>query len=182
MCIFNKEDPQVVLASWLFMQFMLTNDVQIAYSQTEGYIPVTSKAHNSLEYTEYLAKAGTDGDLHYKIKLDATNLLLDNIDNTFVTPVFNGSASLRNAAGQMIEEVTKAVRRNKIVDEAFIEDLYEEMISLYKLDEINKDPSKMAKLGPLPKESIALITLLSASWISLGTIFTIEMVKKRKAQ
>ena len=34
MCIFNKEDKQEVLASWLFMQYMLTNDVQISYSQT----------------------------------------------------------------------------------------------------------------------------------------------------
>jgi multiple sugar transport system substrate-binding protein len=32
MCLFNKEDPQEVLASWLFMQFMLTNEVQIPYS------------------------------------------------------------------------------------------------------------------------------------------------------
>ena len=30
MCLFNKEDPQEVLASWLFAQYMLTNDVQIA--------------------------------------------------------------------------------------------------------------------------------------------------------
>ena len=29
-CVFNKEDPQEVLASWLFAQYMLTNDVQIA--------------------------------------------------------------------------------------------------------------------------------------------------------
>ena len=33
-CVFNKEDPQEVLASWLFAQFLLTDDVQIAYAQT----------------------------------------------------------------------------------------------------------------------------------------------------
>ena len=43
-CIFNKKDPQEVLASWLFTQYLLTNDVQTAYSETEGYVPVTSKA------------------------------------------------------------------------------------------------------------------------------------------
>ncbi|MBQ6806184.1 MAG: extracellular solute-binding protein, partial [Lachnospiraceae bacterium] len=37
-CIFNKEDPQEVMASWLFMQYLLTNEVQIAYAQTEGYV------------------------------------------------------------------------------------------------------------------------------------------------
>lgn len=38
-CVFSKSDPQEVLASWLFAQYLLTNNVQIAYSQTEGYIP-----------------------------------------------------------------------------------------------------------------------------------------------
>ena len=46
-CVFNKDDPQEVLASWLFAQYLLTNNVQIAYSQTEGYVPVTSKAQES---------------------------------------------------------------------------------------------------------------------------------------
>ena len=31
-CIFNKSDDQEVLASWLFAQYLLTNDVQIAYA------------------------------------------------------------------------------------------------------------------------------------------------------
>ena len=94
-CIFNKEDPQQVLASWLFVQYLLTNEVQIAYSQTEGYVPVTTKAQNSEEYQAYLANIGADNDLHYDVKLKTSQLLLDNLDNTFVTPVFNGSASLR---------------------------------------------------------------------------------------
>ena len=37
-CVFNKPDSGEVLASWLFAQYMLTNDVQIAYSSTEGYV------------------------------------------------------------------------------------------------------------------------------------------------
>ncbi|MFQ9393163.1 MAG: extracellular solute-binding protein [Lachnospiraceae bacterium] len=57
-CIFNKEDPQEVLASWLFTQYLLSNEVQIAYSETEGYVPVTSKAQDSAEYQDYLSRAG----------------------------------------------------------------------------------------------------------------------------
>ena len=136
MCIFNKADSQEVMASWLFMQFMLTNEVQISYATTEGYIPVTTKAQNSTEYQDYLSRSGENNGYYYKIKLDATKLALNNVDNTFVTPVFNGSASLRNAAGQLIEEVTKAARRKKTIDDAFMNNLYTEMISLYKLDEI----------------------------------------------
>ena len=76
LCIFNKEDPQEVLASWLFAQYMLTNEVQIAYSQTEGYLPVTSKAQESAEYQNYLSRSGEDNDTYYSVKIDATKLLL----------------------------------------------------------------------------------------------------------
>ena len=51
-CIFNKEDPQEVLASWLFTQYLLTNSVQVAYSQTEGYVPVSVMAQESPEYQD----------------------------------------------------------------------------------------------------------------------------------
>ena len=91
-CVFNKKDSQEVLASWLFTQYLLTNDVQIAYSETEGYVPVTSKAQDSAEYQDYLSRAGEDNNVHYDVKIKASRLLLDNTDHTFVTPVFNGSA------------------------------------------------------------------------------------------
>mgnify|MGYP004427357969 CR=1 FL=1 len=53
-CLFQKDDPQEVLASWLFAQFLLTNDVQIAYAETEGYVPVTEKARLDPTYVDYL--------------------------------------------------------------------------------------------------------------------------------
>ena len=52
LCIFNKEDPDEVLASWLFAQYLLTNEVQIAYAKTEGYVPVTAKAQTSEIYQD----------------------------------------------------------------------------------------------------------------------------------
>ena len=64
-CIFNKEDPQEVLASWLFTQYLLSNEMQIAYAQTEGYVPVTTKAQNTEEYQDYLSRAGEDDDTYY---------------------------------------------------------------------------------------------------------------------
>ena len=179
MCIFNKEDPQEVLASWLFMQFMLTNEVQIAYSQTEGYAPVTSKAQLSPEYQDYLSRSGEDNQLYYNIKLDATKLLLENTENTFVTPVFNGSASLRNAAGQMIEEVNKGVRRKKTVDDAFIEELFSEMTSLYRLDQIAGADGKVS-LGELPAGSKALLWTLGLTWAGIGLYVAVDTAKKKK--
>ena len=76
-CVFNKQDPQEVLASWLFTQYLLTNEVQIAYSETEGYVPVTSKAQDSAEYQDYLSRAGEDNNTFYDVKIAASKLLLD---------------------------------------------------------------------------------------------------------
>ena len=128
-CVFNREDPQEVLASWLFAQYMITNEVQIAYSQTEGYVPVTSKAQESDEYVDYLSREGEDNDLYYDVKLKATKLLINNIENTFVTPVFNGSTSLRNAAGQLIEEVNLSARRGEVIDDEYVSALYDDSLS-----------------------------------------------------
>ena len=133
-CIFNKRDPQEVLASWLFTQYLLTDDVQIGYAETEGYVPVTSKAQKNPAYLSYLNAAGTDDDLHYDVKIKASQLLLDNTENTFVTPVFNGSASLRDAAGQLIENTVKSIRRKENVDDKYMEKLYTDIRALYRLD------------------------------------------------
>ena len=179
MCVFNKEDPQEVQASWLFAQYMLTNEVQIAYSQTEGYAPVTSKAQNSAEYQDYLSRSGENNDLYYDIKIDATRLLLDNTDNTFVTPVFNGSASLRNAAGQLIENVNKSVRRGQEVNDKYMEDLYAEVSALYRLDQISLSSGKVS-LGELPGTSKALIAALVICWVCMGAYVIADKIKKKK--
>lgn len=180
MCIFNKEDKQEVLASWLFMQFMLTNDVQIAYSQTEGYVPVTLKAQESAEYVDYLSRSGEDNDFYYSIKLDAAKLLLDNVDSTFTTAVFNGSTSLRDAAGQLIENVTKSIRRKQVVDDAYIEGLYADMNSLYRLDQTELSAGEISDLGPLPTESVVLLAVLGGAWVLIILYILCNKVKNRK--
>lgn len=171
-CVFNKADPQEVLSSWLFAQYLISNDVQIAYSETEGYVPVTKKAQIDPEYLDYIAKEGSDNNEHYEVKIQAAKLLVANQENTFVTPVFNGSASVRDASGQMIENVTKAVRRKKTVDDAFIDDLYSEMKSLYHLDQGASAVSALGArdLGELPFESKALIALLILAWCMIGLV------------
>ncbi len=181
-CIFNKEDPQEVLASWLFAQFMLTNDVQTAYAKTEGYVPVTLKAQNSEEYRDYLSKAGIDGDEHYQVKIDATQLLIDNVGNTFTTPVFNGSASLRNAAGQMIENVVNSSRRNETVNDAYIDNLYSDVTSLYRLNQIgaNANSSQKQDLGKMPQTATALLLILLGVWVLIGIYVLIGRIKSKK--
>lgn len=178
-CIFNKEDPQEVLASWLFAQYLLTDEVQIAYSQTEGYVPVTTRAQNDAGYQDYLSRAGEDNDTHYAVKLQAVQLLLDHLDDTFVTAVFNGSASLRDAAGQLIEDVTKSVRRNQTVDEETIQTLYSDTQSLYHLDAVSPSGGK-ADLGPLPGTAVALLAGLGIAWVLIFAYLARQGLKKRR--
>ena len=118
-CLFKKDNPDEVVASWLFAQFLLTNEVQLGYSHTEGYLPVTNKAIDSEEFTNYL-----NSTTEYKVKLDATKLVMDNIDNTFITPVFNGSANARLAATYILEGSTK----KKVLSKEAIEELYDKAI------------------------------------------------------
>ncbi len=182
-CIFNKADDQEVLASWLFTQYLLTNAVQIAYSQTEGYVPVTAKAQNSPAYQDYLSREGEDNDFYYDIKIRAAKLLLENTDNTFVTPVFNGSASLRNAAGQLIEETVKAVRRGKTVDEGFYETLYSDITALYRLDQVQTGATAVRQeFGKLPGTAVFLLAALGITWAGILAYLTGEYLKNRKNQ
>ena len=192
-CIFNKEDPQEVLASWLFTQFLLTNSVQIAYSQTEGYLPVTTKAMETDEYQTYLNNAGIDNDKHYIVKMEATKILLENIENTFVTPVFNGSASVRQAAGELIEQVNDGSYRKDTIDDAYLEALFNQVNAQYHLDQITPDPSKLdygAPTGaltlpqnvdsPLPAESLLLLGSLALTWGGILICMAVQRVKRKK--
>ena len=180
-CVFNKANPQEVLASWMFAQFLLTDEVQIAYAETEGYIPVTSKAQNNAEYTDYLSRSGEDNDTYYSIKIETTRLLLNNIDNTFVTPVFNGSASVRDAAGQLIEKTVTSTRRKQAIDDAYFDELYDSIESLYRLDQIEGGGRDGAvDLGPLPTGAKALLITIAVVWCGIIIYVGREYFSKRK--
>ena len=198
-CIFNKENRQEVLASWLFVQYLLSNGVQLSYAETEGYLPVTLKAQNSAEYQDYLNRKGEDDDDHYFVKIEASELLMHHTSDTFVTPVFNGSASLRSAAGELIESTCKGARRKKEMNDEFIKNLYAEVNGLYRLDQIEaKKPeteteeetpeegqtseeipegTKTEEARPLPTASIILLIAIPLVWIVIGTL---TLIGKRK--
>lgn len=180
-CIFNKDNSQEVLASWLFAQYLLTNEVQIAYAETEGYVPVTSKAQESAEYQDYLARCGEDNALHYDVKIKAARLLLENVDSTFVTPVFNGSASLRDASGQLIENTVKSVNRKQTVDDAYVEKLFDDVKALYRLDQpgggAETQAGGRAELGELPRTSVILLCSLGGAWVLIFIYLILQRLK-----
>ena len=177
-CIFNKADPQEVLASWLFTQYLLSDEVQTAYAETEGYLPVTTRAQQSEEYQDYLARTGEDNNVHYEVKIKASELLMAHLDDTFVTPVFNGSASLRDGAGQLIESTVKSVRRGETVDDAYISKLYSDVTSLYRLKRGSTATGEKEELGPLPVTAKLLLGSLITVWVILLLIFSLQKIKK----
>ena len=134
-----------------------------------------------MEYKDYLSRAGEDTNEHYKVKIDTVKLLLSNIDNTFVTPVFNGSASLRSAAGQLIENTAKSVRRGETVDDAYIENLYSSVTSLYRLDALGENTASGGEFTEaLPAGSKALLFCLCAAWVGILIYITKEKIKITK--
>ena len=187
-CIFNKEDPGEVLASWLFVQYLLTDRTQITYAQTEGYVPVTTKAQSAPEYTEYLSRAGeTDENgkqipLYYDIKIAASRLLLDNVDNTFTTPVFNGSASVRNAAGQMIDKITKDLIGNKKlrINKAYFEELFNNMNAQHHLDQIGSAGEYKKRIDSIPTGSVVLLCSVGGVGLTMLILVLWEKLKKIK--
>ena len=140
---------------------------------------MTLKAQETETYRDYLDREGEDNELHYTVKLQATKLLLENTENTFVTPVFNGSASLRDAAGGLIESTVKAIRRKKEVNEEFFDSLFAEMSALHHLDEAGADQAVQADLGPLPPAAVALLCSLGGTWILLAAWWSWGLIKKK---
>ena len=154
--------------------------MQIAYSETEGYVPVTTKAQGDAGYQDYLTRGGEDNGVHYSVKIDAVKMLTRYTNDTFTTPVFIGSTSLRDAAGQLIESVNTGVKRKKVVDDAFLDDLFRDTASLYRLDQIGGVTGGKRNLGPLPGGAVALIAALLCVWALLGAYTLRDWLKSKK--
>ena len=198
-CIFTKEDSQEVLASWLFVQYLLSDSVQTAYAQTEGYLPVTLKAQKSEGYREYLGRKGEDNDLHYAVKIEASELLMNHMSDTFVTPVFNGSTSLRSAAGQLIEEAVNKGYRDKKSDslsDETVDELFRKVNEMFQLDEIKvrrdgdgavpeTESAGVASAQEMadkeyPPASKALMIGLPAVWAGIAGVTAAGKIRERR--
>lgn len=112
LCIFNKENKGEVWASWLFLQYLLTNEVQVGFAKTEGYLPVTKTAVDSAEFKAILdgtAKITYDKNVGavdvYKGHKDALNVALKYNDSTFISPPFAQSAAARSEMAGIMYQI-----------------------------------------------------------------------------
>ncbi|MBO7666359.1 MAG: extracellular solute-binding protein, partial [Clostridia bacterium] len=50
-CIFKKDNPQEVLASWLFLKYLITSvEFQAEFSMASGYVPVIKSVSENPTY------------------------------------------------------------------------------------------------------------------------------------
>ena len=99
LCIFDSENKQEVVASWLFVKFLTTNfKFQAAFSMTSGYIPVIERE----VLVEAVPAYGTWLESGAAIPTSVA-VALQQANAYFVSPAFNGSSKARDQVGELLK-------------------------------------------------------------------------------
>ena len=120
LCIFNSDNPQEVVASWLFMKYLTTTvEFQAEFSIASGYIPVIESVKENATYAAFLEKA--DGGDY--IAASTCKLGIDQKDAYYTSPAFNGSSVARDQVGALMQKcfVTKTEDVKGMIKKAFEE-------------------------------------------------------------
>ena len=122
LCIFQKENPQEVIASWLFVKFLTTNVAfQAEFGMASGYVPVIKSVGENPIYADYLASA--DGGNY--ISALAAKVCLEQENAYYTSPAFNGSSTARDQVGALMNKCLTLVGDN--ID-AQIEQAFEDAV------------------------------------------------------
>ena len=98
--IFKKDNPQEVLASWLFAKYLATNvEYQARVSMNNGYAPVIKSVTKNEVYANFLASASTENIQAYAVKV-----ALEQEAAYYASPAFNGSSVAREQVGLLIQK------------------------------------------------------------------------------
>ena len=93
LCIFQKSNPQEVIASWLFVKFLTTNvNFQAEFGMASGYVPVLKSVSANPVYADFIAKAN-GGNF---ISALSAKVCLDQAHAYYTSPAFNGSSEARS--------------------------------------------------------------------------------------
>jgi len=113
-CMFNKEDQQEEIASWLFLKYLTTNaEAQSIFAQASSYIPVVKTAYDTESYKTYLE--GASGTSRKGVSTLAAKVAIEQVDYYFATPSFVGSGLVYDE----IETLIVKTLSGKETDEAF---------------------------------------------------------------
>ena len=104
LCIFNSENPQEVIASWLFVKFLTTNVAfQAEFSMASGYVPVLENVGEHPVYADFISRAD-GGD---QVAALSAKVCLEQMDAYYVSPAFNGSSTARDQVGLILQYAFK---------------------------------------------------------------------------
>ncbi len=119
-CIFEKSNPQEVIASWLFVKFLTTNVAfQAEFSMASGYVPVLKSVGENEIYADFLASA--DGGKF--ISALSAKVCLEQEEAYYTSPAFNGSSTARDQVGALLSKCLTAAASDvdAMIDDAFID-------------------------------------------------------------
>ena len=128
-CIFKKDNPQEVLATWLFAKFLTTNhDFQAAMSMTNGYAPVIKSVSENEVYAEFLSTAGT-----LNLQAYAVRVALEQEKAYYSSPAFNGSSVAREQVGLLLQRCFTE-RAGTVLTDADLEAIFAEYVAKCKYE------------------------------------------------
>ena len=124
LCIFQKTDPQEVIASWLFVKFLTTNvDFQAEFSSVSGYVPVLKSVAEHEGYKAFLDSAD-GGD---NIAALSAKICMEQEKAYYTSPAFNGSSTARDEVGTLLTKCLSAETTDvdKLIKDAFADAIEE---------------------------------------------------------
>jgi multiple sugar transport system substrate-binding protein len=127
-CAINNNNADKIFATWLFTKFLLSEDVQIAFSQTEGYLPSSSAIISSERFKEYITKSGLNNNLYYEVKIDSLKELQESIFNSKLC-----DKKTEDIYSWLINTICRDVKNGKILDDTYYQNLFETLKNLYKI-------------------------------------------------
>ena len=99
LCIFNKSNPQEVIASWLFVKFLTTTvEFQAEFGMASGYVPVIKSVSENPVYADFIASA--DGGKY--VSALSAKVCLEQESAYYTSPAFNGSSEARDQVGALM--------------------------------------------------------------------------------
>lgn len=112
-CIFKKDNPQEVLASWLFVKYLTTSvEFQAQFANASGYIPVIKSVKDNPVYADKLASANGGDNVAYL----SAKVCMEQEEAYYVSPAFIGSSKARDEVGNLMQAVFTGA---KTLDQAF---------------------------------------------------------------
>ena len=122
LCIFQKDNPTEVVASWLFAKFLATNvKFQASFSMASGYVPVIKSVMDNPTYKASFLDLADGGD---NVTALSVKVCLEQSDAYYTSPAFNGSSKARDQVGLiltsvLVGEASDESSLNKLINRAF---------------------------------------------------------------